>query len=144
MTSHQSLLVAGGLGVITLTAVNAAYLDAGPGPYTVGIRWRSDGSITVIQGPSEPQANPRQWWSDEPVTGIGALHEIRALSAGAVGSWDTAAAADDTWISIASNRLWSFSDTVSRTVSRTFEIRRIGTTAPVGSDTGTADLEVTP
>ena len=120
---------AGGSVVIT----NIGLYETNPGFNTWnGIRWNDDGSIDERgYGTGDyAQVHLGEWWSDEPETDIGDSYDVRALSGGS-GSWNGAAASDNTWIQIGIPREWfvqvlgKFSpDIIS--ASRTWEIRDTG------------------
>jgi len=117
-----------GDGAIVVMTNNTLSETSGSGTTYCGIRWNSDGSCDR-RGPGSTaysQTHVGEWWSAEPDTGIGAGYQVRALSAGKTGTWSTAAASDNAWISITSDRLWGvqFSSKFggSKTCSATFEI----------------------
>lgn len=124
--------------------ITGAFSDADiTGPISCGVSFERDGTVDEIATTTGTTLRG-SWWSGAVDTDIGDRYEVRALSAGASGAWTVAAAADDTWIALSADRLWS----VTRagvgisTVTRTFEIRRIGTTAPLISRSFTVQAEV--
>lgn len=112
------------------------------GPVTSGlifnrdgsVDWNNDGSITARGS----------WWTGEPETEIGDDFEVRALSAGKVGTWTAAAAADDTWVDMSTARTWSVTraGVGLKTTTATFEIRRASAGSALDSRSFTVSAEV--
>lgn len=73
------------------------------------ITFNTDGLLSGVALNGDPQFPefPGEWWSEEPVTGIGSSYAVRYLSSGLIGDFFGSAAAADTWITISANRSWS-------------------------------------
>ena len=94
------------------------------GTHQCRVRFKSDGETTQVDDTTEQGGAGGEWWSLEPVTGIGSSYEVRALSSGKVGTWSGTAAADNTWITINIDRTWHVESTAptTKTTSATFEV----------------------
>lgn len=132
------LLTSSGQVVLTNHTDQDFVLD--PANALAGFTFAVDGTLERIDDPDISG----EWWSDEPETGIGSSHEVRALSAGKVGTWSASAAADDVWITISLGRTWSVSQTVVgiKTTSATFEAGLDGVETALDSAVLTAVAEV--
>ena len=86
-----------------------------------------------------------QYINIQPVTDIGDDWEVRALAAGAMFGWSSAAALDDIWITMTAARLWEITQTVigNRTVFRTFEVGPDGVESAEDSAAITCNANVT-
>ena len=127
---------------LLFTAGGDFYAGDTTGTVTSGVRFESDGAVDhsdSVNGNSQEGT----WWTGAPDSGVGSDYEVRGLSAGKSGAWDSAAAADDTWVDLSTARLWSVSRSSNGLdlVTQTFEIRRVGTTAPVISRSFTVTAE---
>ena len=92
-------------------------------PCTSGIIWNSNGTIDWNNDGAITQVGT--WHVGAPLTGVGANYRVRCLSAGATGTWSTAAATDDTYIALSFARQWNVTRTGatgSKQAIRTFEI----------------------
>ena len=122
---YQTVTVLFDSPTYNITAVDSS-------PVTSGVRFNEDGTIDGDQGGGYSQIGT---WTQAAV--MGADYQITSLSGGA-GTWTTAAAADDTAISLAANREW----TVTRvgfgvkTTDRDFKIELIAD----ASDTDTSNF----
>ncbi len=93
-------------GTVTLSGENieSVWTDE------VGIRVNADGTIDSKKGATYAQIDAGTDWII-PNGDASSLHEVRVTSVtdtgGCVCGWESAAAADDTWISLGSNRQWS-------------------------------------
>ena len=134
----SGVLLAAILGGLRWAGVNVANVVVGSSA-TSGFRFNTDGTVDENENGVYTQVG--LWHSQK--TGIGSSYQVRALSTGKVGTWDAAAAADDTWVTISAGREWS----VTRgsvgvdTTSATFEIRPVSGGAAVRSATGQAQAE---
>ena len=113
------------------------------GEHSDRVRFKTDGETTEVEDTTEIGGAGGEWWSAEPVTGIGSSHEVRALAAGKVGTWTTSAAADDTWITMNANREWLVTATgpTPKTTSATFEVGKDGVES--AEDSATIQCAVT-
>ncbi len=95
------------------------------GPCTSGVRFDNNGEMYEIDSVSGNVQQDGEWWSEEPETSIGNSYEVRALSAGKVGTWSSSAAADNVWITMdGAQRIWDVdapTDT-NKLASATFEV----------------------
>lgn len=121
----------------TITAISFTPANA-----TAGVRWDTDGQISRNRNTVYDNPFSNQWWSNEPVTGIGSSYAVRALSGGS-GTWTVAAAVDNTWITMSANREWNVLQTVIgiKTTTRVFEVgpQPTGPVHDSGSITCTAE-----
>jgi len=77
------------------------------------VRFDSDGTIqdnsnnifTQLGTDLDAVDHTSEWWSLNPVVGVGANYDIRCASL-VSGSWDVQAAVVGTWISLSANREW--------------------------------------
>lgn len=127
---------------LLFTAGGDFYAGDTTGTVTSGVRFNRDGTIDhvdSVNGNSEEAS----WWSGHPDTDIGDDYEVRPLSAGGSGSYDSAASADDAWVTMSTARDYtnSISSNGIEITTRTFEIRKVGTTAPVISRSFTSTAE---
>lgn len=135
-------------GSLAGRAVDAPTIDVStadsPGPITSGFRFNSDGTISENADGSYSQIGV--WYTKAALAGIGANYQVRLLSSGKVGTWSSAAAADDVWVTMDSNREWNVSRTPdgSKAASATYEMRRVSTTTVLDSDTAAAEAVVLP
>ncbi len=114
--------------VVTLSGENIATVD-GVTPYNsqCGIRINTDGTIDsmkILNGGAKVYtqlAAPTDWIA--PNAAATSVYEVRVTSV--TGTFDAAAAADDVWIAISSNREWSIvkTDAGIETVDFDVEIR---------------------
>lgn len=124
-------------GIVVLTAHTDTDLKIFPLGAVAGFEFQRDGTL----GRTQAIDIAGEWWSKEPDTTIGDGYEVRALSAGKVGVWDnTAAAADDVWITMTSTRLWRNQRVGigTDTTSATFEVGLDGVESALDSATLTA------
>ncbi len=125
-------------GFVKLT--NHFVVGSGSPTATAGWFFNRDGSL-VCEEDGVPTVQPKdEWFSIHPIAAVGDDFEVRALSAGKTGIWDTAAAADDIWITINATREWGISSMGSQTTIATFEVRRDGVESAL--DSGVLDTEV--
>ena len=125
-------------GMVVMTGFGSNHVDVGTICWG-GIRFNNDGSEDD-RGPGAldyVQADAGEWWSEEPEADIGSSYDVRALSGGS-GTWSTAAAVDDTWIQMSSDRIWAVSVIAKNSpdvnsASRTFEIRDTGSGSALDS-----------
>lgn len=94
------------------------------GTHTSAVRLKTNGELTGVTDGAEDGGAGGEWWSAEPVASIGDSYEVRALSSGKTGTWSTAAAADDIWVTMTANREWEVSATnpTGKTTSAVFEV----------------------
>lgn len=125
MGAAGSMSVVG--GVFGLVVVNAHAFEslATSGTALSGVEFQTNGEMYETQDPGADVQQDGEWWSAEPITGIGNINEVRALSSGKVGTWSNAAASDDAWITINSAREWNVTKGApvgSKSASATFEV----------------------
>lgn len=122
------------------TGVNVSSIRVGA-TATSGFRFNTDGTISENDDGAYSQVGT--WYKGAPRSGIGTGFEVRALSAGKVGTWSSSAAADDVWTTITVGREWNVQQASPgvKTTSATFEIRPLSGTAQ--SATGQASAEYT-
>jgi hypothetical protein len=129
---QQGVVCAAGIfggGVVVLTNHSVTDVDVGASA-TSGVRFVTDGTLEEREGGSyfAVAGSSGEWWSEEPISGIGSTHEVRALSAGKTGTWSASGAADNVWATLSSNREWNvFEDGGGiNTASATFELGNDG------------------
>lgn len=94
-------------------------------PVTCGIRFNNDGTVDRNFGGVYTQVGT--WHADAPSASVGDDFEITAASGG-LGTWTSAAAADDTPIALTSDREWNVTQVGpgTKTTNRTFTIGETG------------------
>jgi hypothetical protein len=104
-------------------------------PTTCGVMFATDGEMWEINSATSNLQIQSQWWTREPVTGIGSSYEVRALSTGKVGAWDTSPGADDTWFTISSDREWNVTQSIvgDNNAAATFEVGEDGVESALDS-----------
>lgn len=104
---------------------------------THGFTFKSDGSLQYLNGISDPIQT--QLFMAGTTGFVGTDFQVRQVSGPGTtltGTWDSEAAAIDTWIDLSADRTWSFTHigggATIRTCGRLFELRRAD--VPGGSD----------
>lgn len=119
-------LAAAGTGVkVVLTNRTILNQVVDPTDARAIVSFRNNGVLREIRGVSQVNTDiSGQYIDQSPITNEGNNWAVRALVAGANGSWSSAAAVDDTWITISADRQWRRDQTVvgTATTARTFEI----------------------
>lgn len=110
------------------------------GTHNNDVRFGVDGSLDEVEDLSLID-QPGEWWDGQPQAAIGFQYEVRALSAGKVGTWSTFAANDNTWITIDLSRTWGVTQDGEKLTSATFEIGPEGVES--ADDTGFIQCQVT-
>lgn len=130
-------------GSVNLTAHSITDSRVGAGTARATIRYGTDGGLDGLRLFGSDSTFSGEWWSDEPETDIGDTHEVRSLSAGKSGTFSTSAAADNTWITITTDRDWTKETTgLLTTVSATQEVGEDGVESALDSATITLAAEV--
>lgn len=94
-----------------------------------GVQFQNDGDLLERQDPGVDAVSAGEWWDNQPVSGVGDFFDVRALSSGKVGTWSVAAASDNIWTAITSNREWNVqrgAPTGVKTTTATFEVGPTG------------------
>ncbi len=105
-----------------------------------GFRFTNGGSLLYID-----DADPTgEWWSAGFTPSIGDSYEVRATNTLGDG-WDTAAAVDDTWITMTAQREWSVTTSINEVTSANavFEVGPDGVEVADDSALLTATAEAT-
>lgn len=106
------------------------------GTAIAGFRFSGGGTLLLVDD-ADP---PGEWWSAGFTPAIGDDYEVRALSAGKVGTWTNSGAADNTWVTMTAERRWDVeqSSIGTKTTSATFEVGLDGVESALDSATLTA------
>ena len=106
---------------------------------TAGFRFNTDG--TISKNDDGVYTFFGYWHTTK--SGIGSSYQVRALSAGKVGTWSNSGGADDAWTTINVSREWNVVQATPGTklASATFEFRPVGGSSATRSATGQASAE---
>lgn len=95
---------------------------------SVTISFGTSGNLSLIAGTGGP-ANPRNWWFQQPVGGIGNSYEVR-LTVNS-GSNPSTGPSINTWHTISSTQTWTLSS--GNAGNWTIEVREIADTSKIDS-----------
>ncbi len=116
-------------GIVVLSAVHS-FSSTHTAGTTSGVNWETDGGLTEFDSQGNTDIDG-EWWSLEPVGGIGSNYDVEALSVGKINTWTFTGAADDTPVQMNAQRNWGLTVFVegSLNVTQTFEVQLTGTGA---------------